>query len=133
MEKARQYSALSLLSLGVLAAGSAIAQQVATLPSGLEVQLIEVRLDDELELGRFRLLAPALGEPGVDLDALRPDFDQICAELALPFMAARQPAWRDVVISLSASVIPFGETDPGVVQAFESYSLEGEDCIWQDF
>ena len=103
------------------------------MPSGLEVQLIEVRLDNELELGRFRLLAPALADPGVDLDALRPDFDLICAELALPFMAARQPGWSDVVISLSSTAIPFGETDPGVVQAFESYRLEAGGCIWQEF
>lgn len=138
MEKARQYSALRLglawlLPLGLMAPAGAAAQQVASLPSGLQVQLIEVLLDPDLELARFRLLAPALAEPGVDLDALRPDFDLLCAEIAIPVMAARQPDWDEVVISLSSAPLPFGQTDPSVVQAFEGYLIEDGVCIWQDF
>jgi len=126
-------AAVLTLVLTGAGAGPGAAQAVVALPSGVEVQLIEVILDDDLELARFRLLAPAIAAPGFDLGGLRSDFDALCDRLALPFMAARRPDWHEVVISLSSEAIPFGQTDAGVVQAFQAYDITDGGCIWQRF
>lgn len=117
--------------LAALLAGPAAAQPA--LPSGLQVQPIEVIYDEDLALGRFRFLAPDIAAPGFDLRGLRADFDALCRGVALPAMRAERPDWDEVVISLSSVAIPFGTPDPEVAQAFEGYRLRGEDCIWTRF
>lgn len=116
-----------------LAAGAALAQPVA-LPSGLLVEPIEVILDDEMQLARFRFLAPAIAARGFDIDGLGPDFDWLCEQVAAPALRAERPDWDEVVISLSSAVIPFGTSDPEVAQAFEGYRIAGDGgCIWLQF
>lgn len=119
----------------VLAVGLAApaAGQALVLPSGLAVERIEVIWDEDLMLGRFRFLAPDIAARGFDLGALRPDFDALCRDVALPETRAARPDWDEVVISLSSVAIAFGESDPEVVQSFEGYRLQGEDCIWTQF
>ena len=129
MEKARQYSALTLAAV---LAGPVVAQPV-TVPSGLEVERIEVIWDDDLALARFRFLAPGIAARGFDLRGLRSDMQALCQTLALPETRAARPDWDEVVISLSSAVIPFGQADPEVVQSFEGFRLQGPDCIWVPF
>lgn len=130
MEKARQHPALILLALAL--GGPAAAQPVAV-PSGLAVERIEVIWDEDLGLARFRFLAPGIAAPGFDLRALRPDFDALCRQVAVPEVREAGPGWDEVVLSMSSAVIPFGQIDPDVVQSFEGYRLQGEDCIWLPF
>ncbi len=112
--------------------GAAAAQPV-TVPSGLAVERLEALWDEDLALARFRFLAPGIAAPGFDLRRLRADMDALCRDLALPEARAAGPGWDEVVISLSSVAIPFGEIDPEVVQSFEGYRLEGDDCIWMPF
>lgn len=108
------------------------AQPVAV-PSGLAVERLEVLWDEDLRLARFRFLAPDIATRGFDLRALQPDMDALCRTIALPETRAARPDWDEVVVSVSSVAIPFGETDPEVVQSFEAYRLRGEDCIWTQF
>lgn len=118
------------LSLGL--AGPAAGQPVAV-PSGLDVSRIEVILDDDLRIGRFRFLAPAIAGRGFDLGALRPDMDVLCRDVAAPELQAARPDWDEIVISISSVAIPFGQSDPEVAQSFEVYRLHGDTCIWSRF
>lgn len=118
--------------VAVLAAAPVAAQPVAV-PSGLGVERLEVLWDEELQIARFRFLAPGIAARGFDLGALQPDMDALCRTIALPETRAARPDWDEVVISLSSEAIPFGEMDPEVVQSFEMYRLRGEDCIWTQF
>jgi hypothetical protein len=136
VEKARQHPALTALALGVALAGACAvpaAGQALVLPSGLEVERIEVIWDEDMMLGRFRYLAPEIAARGFDLGTLRPDMDALCRTVALPETRAARPDWDEVVISFSSVAIPFGEADPEVVQSFEGYRLQGEGCIWTQF
>lgn len=125
-------TAAAACAAGVWAASGAAAQAVSV-PSGLAVERIETIWDDELRLARFRFLAPAIAARGFDLAALRPDFDALCRTVALPETRAARPGWDEVVLSMSSLPVPFGETDPEAVQAFEGYRLVGQDCIWTLF
>lgn len=104
-----------------------------TVPSGLAVERIEVIWDDDLSLARFRFLAPGIAAQGFDMATLRPDFDALCRDVALPETRAARPEWDEVILSLSSVAIPFGTSDPEVAQSFESYRLDGADCIWVRF
>ena len=121
-----------MIALLLALAAPATAQPVAV-PSGLAVERIEVVWDADLGLARFRFLAPDLARPGFDLAGLRPDMDALCRTIAVPEVRATGGDWPEVVISLSSAVIPLGTIDPEVVQSFEGYRLQGEDCIWVPF
>mgnify|MGYP001203941194 CR=1 FL=1 len=120
--------------LWVALAACAAAAQPLALPSGLQVEPIEVILDAEMHLARFRFLAPAIAARGFDMESLGPDFDWLCAQVAAPGLRAERPDWDEVVISLSSAVIPFGTADPEVAQAFEGYRIDSDGgCIWLQF
>jgi hypothetical protein len=118
--------------VALLLAAPAVAQQI-DVPSGLAVERIEMILDDDLQIGRFRFLAPEIAERGFDLGGLRADMDALCQDVAAPELRALRPDWDEVVISLSSVAIPFGQADPEVAQSFEAYRLRGSDCIWSEF
>jgi hypothetical protein len=120
------------VALATAATGPARAEAVAV-PSGLAVEMIEVILDDEWQIGRFRFLAPDIAARDFDLRALRPDMDALCRQVAAPRMRDLRPDWHEVVISMSSVAIPFGQADPEVAQSFHAYRLQGDDCIWSPF
>lgn len=115
------------LAVSFLAAPAA-GQGGVVLPSGLAVELIEVLYDEDLQLGRFRFLAPAL-----TAEDRTEDLHLLCRGVAVPVMRAQRPDWDEVVVSLSSRALPFGETDPGIIQHFEGYSLSDGDCIWSEY
>jgi hypothetical protein len=121
-----------VIGLALLLAAPVVAQSVAV-PSGLEVERIEVILDDDLQIGRFRFLAPAIAGRGFDLQGLRPDMDALCRDIAAPELRELRPDWAEIVLSVSSVPIPFGQSDPEVAQSFEVYRLQGTDCIWSQF
>ncbi len=151
MEKARQHTALIAAGLA-LAAGAVLVALLAAprltapvhrsesaapanlaVPTGIEVSRIEVIYDTDLQAGRFRFLAPQIAAPGFDFEALAPVFDWLCETIAAPELRAAHPDWDEVVISLSSVSIPFGTSDPEVIQAFEGYRVEAAGCIWEQF
>ncbi len=107
-------------------------------PSGQAVTLQEVVWNAPGPDGlttRFRFVAPAIAETGgtVDTDAALADMQWLCQNYALPRIAQPGPMPAQIVISLSAAAVPFGEPHPEVTQLFEAYSLQDGQCIWEMF
>lgn len=116
-----------------LLASPSLAQEVAV-PSGLDVSLFDVILEEEAQTARFRFLVPAIGsENGVAFADVAPDFEYLCNELALPGLSANDWAAKDIVISMSAAEIPFGTVTADVTQFFQPFRVENDTCIWEDF
>ncbi len=84
-------------------------------------------------LARFRLVVPGLGGPGADYDAVAGDFAWLCAELALPALAANGWTPTEVVIALSDRETAFGVLDPEAAQFFEGFRIEDGTCVPQAF
>jgi hypothetical protein len=125
-----------LPALAVLAAcqEEGPADGALAVPSGREVQLIDVITNVPGNAGavaRFRFLAPGLTNAEVEASAA--DMQALCDSYALPRIAGMVPAPQQIVISLSAAEVPFGQPTPDVVQFFELYRVEGDRCIWEAF
>jgi hypothetical protein len=106
-------------------------------PSGQEITLQEVLLDDAPGAlwARFRFIAPqiARGDATVPHETAARDMDHLCAEVAIPYLAALGINPARVVISLADQPVDFGVSDPGTTQFFETYTLDGARCIWEEF
>lgn len=106
-----------------------------TVPSGQVVAFQEMvwgAAGDGLTY-RFRFIAPELDAIRLDPEASGRDMDHLCAEFALPRVANTGPRPNRIVISLSDTETEFGIANPEAIQIFESYSLVGEECIWEPF
>ena len=115
-------------------AGQAGAQQVAV-PSGLEVRLFEVRLEEEPQLARFRFVVPAIdpaGEAKTFGDVVD-DLQYLCDAVVVPALA--QNAWTgaQVVLSLASAESEFGFYDESVMQFFQPFRIEAAACVWEDY
>lgn len=113
------------------------AEQLVAVPSGQEVVLKEVLIDDSPgeTWVRFRFVAPQIaradGEVGFEMAA--GDMDHLCKYLALPYLADNALSPVRVVVSMSDREIPFGASDPETTQFFQTYRSEGSDCIWEEY
>ncbi len=134
--RARALHRSALVSaLAVLAAcQDAGPEDAAAVPSGREVRLIDVITTAPGSAGaaaRFRFLAPGLTE--ADLAASADDMLALCQDFAVPRIDGMVPEPRQIIISLAADVVPFGQPAPDVVQFFEAYRVEDGICIWEPF
>jgi hypothetical protein len=124
-----------LPALAVLAACQEEAPEGAiAVPSGREVRLIDVVTNapgNEGAAARFRFLAPGLEE--ADLAASADDMQALCDTYALPRIDGMVPEPQQIIISLAAEAVPFGQAAPDVVQFFEIYRVEGDACQWEPF
>lgn len=102
----------------VLAAAPALAQPVAG-PA-----LDEVLRDEGAQVLRLRYV-----QPDLDIDGAADLARRLCLADA-PERAG--PDW-EVVVSISAVALPFGQTNPDVVQVFEAFTWQDGDCIWSDY
>lgn len=118
----------SLAIIAALWAGSAVAVEL-TVPSGHVLTLFDVIIDPPM--GRFRFTLPAISE-GVGFDQLVDDFDYLCRQVAQPALAQSDVVVTDIVISVSASEVPFGNATD-VVQYFQPYRLVDGVCVWDAF
>lgn len=103
-------------------------------PSGREVSLIDVITNapgPEGATARFRFLAPGLSD--AETETAVTDMQALCDSYALPRTKGTVPEPQQIVISLSAEPVPFGEAAPEVVQFFEAFRPEGDSCIWEPF
>ncbi len=103
-------------------------------PSGREVALIDVITNIPGNSGaaaRFRFLATDLTPD--DVDAAAADMLALCNGYALPRTEGTVPTPTDIIISLSAAVVPFGQPAPDVVQFFETYRVIDGTCVWEPF
>ena len=108
--------------------------QSVDVPSGLDVTLYDVILDEAPEVARFRFLVPAIGrDDAVSFSDVAIDFQFLCDALVIPGLAANGWETKEVVISMSAAEVPFGEVTEDVTQFFQPFSIAGDTCIWEDF
>ncbi|MDU9006309.1 DUF6497 family protein [Sedimentitalea todarodis] len=120
-----------------LLATTAVAQQAVSVPSGQDVSLNEVLVDDATGQTwvRFRFVAPAIARDGgsVAYDVAAEDMAHLCRDLVIPYMSEFALASTHIVISMSDRDVPFGEANPQATQYFEAYRLEDADCIWEAY
>lgn len=111
-----------------------LAEGAIAVPSGREVGLIDVITDvpgPEGQTARFRFLAPGLAAG--DAETAAEDMQALCESYAIPRLAALSPPPVQVIVSLSAENVPFGQAAPDVTQLFEAYRVDGDTCIWVPF
>jgi uncharacterized protein DUF6497 len=106
-------------------------------PSGQEITLNEVLLDDApgtLWI-RFRFVAPGISRSlgSVTYEVAARDMDDLCSEVAVPYLDQHALEPSRVVISLADRPVPFGSQDPDATQFFEAYRLEVGRCILEEF
>ncbi len=135
MEKARQHSTLTevkiIRTLAIICAfcASPAAATEFAVPSGHVFTLFDVRM--EQDLGRFRFTLPEIAT-GLTFEDVVDDFEFVCAQVAVPALTQSGSGVTQLVISVSAEAVPFGEmTD--VVQYFQPFRREGDACIWEEF
>ena len=104
-----------------------------SVPSGQSVELFEVLID---EVGaeawvRFRFLAPEIGKLDGDLtfEQTQHDFERLCADIALPYMAEYALVADVVVIALLDRPVEFGAADPEATQYIETFRVENDVCL----
>jgi len=112
--------------------------EAITVPSGQDVTLQDVIWSEAGPAGlalRFRFVAPRIARMGGDIafEVASEDMMALCQSYALPRIAEFGPAPRQVIISLAAQPLPFGEAAPDVTQYFEAYRIENGTCIWEMF
>lgn len=118
---------------GWLASCAAQAQaQGIEVPSGQPLTFMEFISENDGDLVRFRFLAPQIGTE-FDYMGVAPDFQAVCDQQVIPVLTANGLTPRQIVLSMSAVDIPFGETRPDVVQYFEVFRAENGTCIWEEF
>jgi hypothetical protein len=103
-------------------------------PSGRQIKLIDVITNVPGNAGtasRFRFLAPGL--VAEDNESAVVDMQALCDGYALPRSESSVPVPQEIIISLSAEPVPFGQAAPDVVQFFETYRLEDGACVWEPF
>jgi hypothetical protein len=126
------FSVILLVSAGGCEEDSSNA--AITVPSGRVVQLLDVITNvpgTEGAAARFRFIAPGLSPE--DSDAAVSDMQALCDTYALPKIEGMVPAPQQIIISLAAEAVPFGEPAPEITQFFEAYTVKDGACIWEAF
>ena len=118
-----------------LLAAPVVAVDELRVPSGQQVVFLEAILNEsgpEGQTARFRFVAPAIATD-IDFETVVVDMQHLCDTYALPRVTGTGTLPQQIVISLSAEAVPFGEAAPDVTQFFEAYSLLDGACIWEVF
>lgn len=108
--------------------GPATASEIAV-PSGKVLTLFDVIMEPEMARFRFTLPSIALGVEFVDLVD---DLQYLCDDIAVPALVEAGREVPQLVISVSAAPVPFGEpTD--VAQYFQPFRVAADACEWEEF
>lgn len=123
------------LALAAMALPVAAQQQPIPLPSGQSVTFVDVIVEADPPVARFRFLAPDIDPAGRGLtyEEVREDFPVLCADYALPAVLQSGLQVPEVVISLADRPVVFGELTPEATQFFEPFSVADGTCIWEQF
>ncbi|KIC51407.1 hypothetical protein RA29_02425 [Tateyamaria sp. ANG-S1] len=105
-------------------------------PSGQPVTLSEVLVDEvgaELWM-RFRFLAPDIARDAaaVTYADAEGDFQALCDDFALSYIASFGFSADVVVISLMDRPVAFGAADPEATQFFEAFRPSPDGCVWEE-
>ena len=130
----RRLALLGAVALVAACQDEAPSGEAIAVPSGREVTLIDIVTNargPEGATARFRFLAPDLVSE--EAEAAAADMQALCDSFAIGRIDGMVPVPRQIIISLSAAEVPFGESAPDVVQFFESFRAENGACVWQIF
>lgn len=127
-----------IISVCAFLVGSPVqAQPLIEVPSGQPVTFQDVIWEEEggENTYRFRYIAPEISRDGgsVDFDKAESDLRYLCEQSALPALKRQDRPVARIVITLSDRPVAFGETDPRATQFFDSYSPQGNNCIWEGY
>jgi hypothetical protein len=128
--------AVPVAALVTLAAcqDDAPAEGAIPVPSGREVIALDIITTVPGSAGaaaRFRFLVPGLTAD--DLAASADDMQSLCDSHALPLTVGMVPAPQQIIITLMAAEVPFGQPAPDVVQFFETYGIADGACVVEPF
>lgn len=123
---------MRLAALFLMLGAPALAQDI-TAPSGLQLNLYEVILEEDVPLARFRFEVPEIAGNALAFADIADDLQALCDATLLPGL--KQSGWTDgqIIMQLSAQQIAFGTTAPEVTQYFQPFSIAGDTCIWEDY
>ena len=130
----RSLAVLGAITLLSACQEEAPAGEAIPVPSGRTVTLIDVVTNargPEGATARFRFLAPDLTQD--DVEAAAADLQALCDSYAIGRIEGMVPPPEQIIVSLSAAEVPFGEAAPDVVQFFESFRPENGACVWEVF
>jgi Family of unknown function (DUF6497) len=127
---------LLLASLAVLAAcqEDAPPDGAVPVPSGRVILPIDVITNAPGTAGaaaRFRFHAPDLTTD--DVTGSAEDMQVLCDSYALPKTTGTVPQPQQIIITLMAAVVPFGQPAPDVVQFFETFGIADGACVVEPF
>lgn len=120
----------ALFAVGLL--GHAVQAQEVAVPSGQPLTFLEFISENDGALVRFRFLAPQIGE-AFQFEDVVGDFQVICDTQVMPVLDQNGLSPDQIVLSMSAQDVPFGEPAPDVLQFFELFRPENGACIWEEF
>jgi len=120
----------ALMALG--AGGVPAHAQGIAVPSGQPLSFIDFISEQNGLLVRFRFLAPQIGEM-YDYATVFPDFQALCDQQVMPVLTQNGLMPAQIVLSMSAAEVEFGQDDPNVLQFFEIFRPENGNCIWEEF
>lgn len=128
---------LVFLTLIGLALGLVAPAQALDLPSGQSATPVDILWEDQAGETALvlRALTPAIARDGGTLgyEEVSADFDALCADVALPVMAATGSAVARVVIVLMDRVVDRGIPDPEATQFIADYRIEDGRCMLEFF
>ena len=118
----------------VFSAASLAAQEI-DLPSGQSVSFVEVIVEEDPPVARFRFLAPDIDPAGRGLsyEDVMADLAVLCSDFALPAIVQSGLEIPELVISLADRPVEFGVPTPEATQYFEPFSIADGSCIWEQF
>jgi hypothetical protein len=104
-------------------------------PSGQPVELWEVLVDrvGEQTWLRFRFLTPEIAKSTgtVSFDTVEGDFEVLCTQVALPYIAEHALPADVVVISMLDRAVEFGQSDAEATQYIDAFRPDGATCVWE--
>ena len=104
-------------------------------PSGQMLELFEVLVDrvGSEDWVRFRFLAPqiACDTGSLSFDAAQADFEVLCQQFAVPYLAEHGLSPDFIAVSLLDRPVPFGASDPDATQFVEVFRLRENICVWE--
>lgn len=107
-----------------------------TAPSGFDVTPHAVIYEEDPYSGDtqivVRLIAPAIASPVLSSN-LQADMEWACETWGLSASDALSVQADRIVVELMAAFVPRGEPAPGTRRFFETFSLQGDLCIWELF
>lgn len=122
--------ALALCAAPALAS----AQDSLIAPSGQQITLYDVVLEEDMAIARFLFLAPGIaldGSEGRTFAELEGDFPWLCDTVIRPVLKETAIEAEEVVIVLADREVPFGTRDPEAVQFFEMFGVTETGCEWR--